>query len=54
MVLPRMSVGPAVRLAAFRFRSRSRKPVDGFLNFAHTHPLGNVDVPFGVNEISPT
>ena len=25
-----------------------------FFNFAHTHPLVDVDVPFGVDEILPT
>ena len=34
----------SVRLSAFRFWSRSRD----FFDFAHTHPLGGVDVTFGV------
>ena len=42
------------RLSAFRSRSRSWKPVNGFFNVAHTHPLWGLDVPFGVFEISPT
>ena len=42
----RPSVRPArVRLCTFRFRSISRKPVDGFLLFrTHTLSLGRVDV----------
>ena len=42
------NVRPNRRLSAFRFRSRSWKPVDGFFNVAHTHPLWGLDVPFGV------
>ena len=31
----------------FRLQSRSRKPWEDFFHIAHTHPLGDVDVPFG-------
>ena len=41
---------PAVRLSAFCFRSRSRKPMWDFFHIAYTHLLGGVHVPVGVFE----
>ena len=35
-----MSVSISVRLSAFRFGIRSRKPMGDFSYIAHTHPLG--------------
>ena len=49
-----MSIQPVVRLSAFRSGRRIWKPMDGFLYFGHTHPLGGVDVSFGVFEILPS
>ena len=59
---PRMSVRPAgrpvvrpshVRMYASVSGAELCNPCMDFFNFLHTHPLGGVDVLFGVIEISP-
>ena len=50
---PRMSVRPS-SVCFFDFRAELYNPSMDFANYLHTHPLGGVDVPFGVFEILPT
>ena len=54
MVFSRVSVGPAIRLAAFSLMEISETH-GGFISYyAHTHSLRSVDVPFGGYDLSFT
>ena len=45
--------GPPSDCSHFISRAHLRDPWMDFFNFAHTHPLEGVDMPFGIYENSP-